>query len=431
MADSTELKTQEIVERIKRGDFDIDKALNTKGFAEFQAAHPESDKFDMEDGEAIRQRFEVFETKTAVSKELKQLYSGHIEKEMGIKLDAKDLSSIDAHLENQAINSPEEFMEIKERLDAFRELPLQISALEKQLAELGGVEELKATLEGLQKDEANLETAQKYKGIIGKTKVAFQFVSFAAAAQPLLLEVLFPGVKLKKNFLGVGDKYNQVSEALGSLSSVKEKFGKMGKKDINSLQENIGDQIHGIENVLASVQQIDKLKSLSQEMFGNMRKELLGGVSDITGLTESIQAKAMAQFKEIVKSGSTKSLDQAQERFEALRSVAVSTETGVNPLGGINEEEFQKRVDAGLEKAASEEIMQTLMRANLGSNALTKLEKSLEPFLNREKIGSKEGEEAREFIANALKEAADNLGNTTEDKAKKSIVARILIKMKA
>lgn len=163
-----------------------------------------------------------------------------------------------------------------------------------------------------------------------------------------------------------------------------EKHGKIGKKEANNLESSITNQIAGIEDTLSKIKQVEELKALSQEMFGNTKKELLGGVSEIAELTTVIQKKVSAQLKKMTQDGSVRVLDQAQERFESLRATAESTETGINPLGGIDEGPLQEQMDASLEKAAVDEIKKAVLGANMGTNALTKLEKSLEPFLKGE-----------------------------------------------
>jgi DNA-directed RNA polymerase subunit F len=230
---------------------------------------------------------------------------------------------------------------------------------------------------------------------------------------------------------GVRKEAGEMSQSAQASLNIGKKFGKISKEEAESLEGGIQSQIKDVENTLANIQQLGELKSLSQELFGNIRKDLLGGVSDIAELTVAIQAKVSAQFQQMTKDGSIKALDQAQKRFESLKSVTGSTETGVNPLGGIDEGVFQEQVDASLEKKASEEIMEKVLQVSMGTNAFTRLEKALEPFLKREKIGSKEGDEARDFIARTLKEAADNLSDANEDRAKKLMISRLLIKMKS
>ena len=79
---------------------------------------------------------------------------------------------------------------------------------------------------------------------------------------------------------------------------------------------------------------------------------------------------------------------------------------------------------------AFEEIMETVMNTDLGNNPLTKMEKALQPFMEEESLGSMDAEETRKFIAEKIKEAAEGQEQTTEGRAKRLILSRILIRMK-
>src|SRR6185312_4506828 len=103
-------KREKIIAQTEAQEFDIDKALNTKGFAEFLAAHQDAETFDMDNPVEVGKRFEAFGVKEVVKKELKGIFSEHIQKEMGMKLDSNDLESVDAHLDKLAIENPDELL---------------------------------------------------------------------------------------------------------------------------------------------------------------------------------------------------------------------------------------------------------------------------------------------------------------------------------
>lgn len=388
---------------------DIDKALNTKGFAEFLAQHPDAEEFDMNDEGAINKRFEVFESKGIVSKEIKELYSGHIEKEMGIKLDKNDLASIDKHIEEQAINNPDEVINLREQLYFFKELPKKIAESEKQLAQLGNADNLSERLESLRTDSYNIEEGKKYLGFVGKSRLAFHLIKSAFKASSFDAE--------------------DVDLSWDSANNVTRRYGKMNGARAESLLEGINKEIETTEDTLSKISEAEVLKSEYQNLFKNMRSELLGGVAGMAELTAAIQAKVHKQLMDLTSKGTIKDYEQAQQRFDSLKSVSESTETGVDPLGRIDAQEFEKDIEDSIVDKASEEMMGIILQAKMGDNALTNLEKSLEPFLKKEKIGSKEGNEARQKMSDILAEVYYKLGTTSEDKAKKLMISRILIKM--
>ncbi|MEK7185024.1 MAG: hypothetical protein AAB726_00150 [Patescibacteria group bacterium] len=411
--------------------FDTDKALNTKGFAEFLADHPDAETFDMNDEGEVQKRFEMFGTKEIAKKGLKELYSTHISSEMGVVLDANDLSSIDLHIEKFAKQNPEEILAMKHRLDLFNGLPGEIAGLEKQLATLGKKEDLTTKIDALKQDKADLEAAREHLGKMGKIKANFKALAFYAKSAPMMLEVL-PGVKLSEKYSDkIFEESVEMSERNRVLSSVKEKHGKIGKGEAGKILKDVENKIAEIESVLAKVEEAEEMRSRGNQMLDDARKELLGGISGMAEITAAIHAKTRERFESIMNSESIKGYDYAQKIFEHLKEVSESTETGVNPFGTINEEKLQEDIDISLERVATEQIMWAIEDAEMGANALTKLEKAFAPLLEKNKLGSKEGDEVREFISNIIEGSAKILGNTTEDKAKKLIIARILIKMKS
>lgn len=409
---------------------DIDKALNTKGFAEFLAQHPDAEEFDMNDEGAINKRFEVFESKGIVSKEIKELYSGHIEKEMGIKLDKNDLASIDKHIEEQAINNPDEVVKLKAQLDSFKELPKQIAELEKQLAELGKVDDLSKNLNSLRTDISNIERGKKYFGFVGNSRLAYHAIKTAFRSLPIGFNIV-TGISLASDEYmdQVEEEVKDIGRSLNAVDDATKKYGKIDSARAEILLEGINKEIETTEETLGKIAGIESLKSESQNLFKNMRSELLGGVAGMAELTKSIQTKVADQLRDLAEKGTIKAYDQAQERYESLRSVAESTETGVNPIRPYFGEYLQDYLDASLEKEISNQIKETLLKTKMGENAFTKLEQELEPFLNREKIGSKTGDEVRQLISETLAKVPESLGNSVEDKAKKLMISRILIKM--
>lgn len=416
-------KAQKLPEGVAESEtrrFDVDKAMNTKGFGEFLAAYPDAQDFDMENEEELSARFENFEKTNLAKNEMKKLYSEHLQKEMGLKLDSKDLSSLDRHLEARAIENPAEIVRLREKLRTFAELPDQIRKMERNLSDLGKTEILAEKLEYLEKEESNLETAKEHLGFLGKAKLNYQTLAFYAKAIPGIGK-LVPGAKYSE----AGD----IAEQFDALSAVKEKYGKVGKKEAGAALAATREQIASVETMLVQRQELQQLKSLAEQSFGKLRKDLIGGMSDVAGLTDAIQSKAADQLNEMVTKGSIKKLDEAQKQFEMLKTAAQKTETGIDPLAGVDEAAFQEYVDRAMGQAASDEIMRIVRRAPMGSNALARLEKALTPFLEREKFGSSEGETVRNIISNILEDVALNLGDSTEAKAKKFMISRIRVKL--
>ena len=70
----------------------VKEALNTEGFVEFMAKHPDAAGEGSPDDETTLKRFEVFNTVGAVADGLKRLYAGEIKEQTGFDLDGAALS---------------------------------------------------------------------------------------------------------------------------------------------------------------------------------------------------------------------------------------------------------------------------------------------------------------------------------------------------
>ena len=130
----------------------------------------------------------------------------------------------------------------------------------------------------------------------------------------------------------------------------------------------------------------------------------------------------------MVTGGTVDSLKNAQSKFEKLLAAQEGSTTGIDPFEGKDSEQMQEEIDITIQKKASEKIMETVNSATLGSNALTKMEKVLQPFLTETKLGSLDSDETKEFIIKSIEEVSMNLGDSIEDKGKKLLLARILAK---
>lgn len=383
--------------------FDIDAALNKKGFAEFLAAHPDAVDFDMSDSESIRPKFEAFQGKEMVSRGLQQLFRNQIRENLGVKLDSADLQSIDAYLQELAIESPRDILDLQTKLAIFQEMPGRIRELETRLATLGNSQELSTKLESLRTDKKSLESVEKYSGFWGRLKLGFQI-----------------------NFCGSLEKSQQLEGHKQSLEMAKVRFGKLDGDQAGLLLAEVDEQIEEVNKTLETISSIESWKATEQEMFNGARKNLLEGIFGISGITEAIQRRAKVQMEAAVNSGNLGVLDRAEQNFAKLQKASESLGFSVDVLGE-NEENLRQDLDAAVENAIGTKIYETVSRVKLGDGALTRLEKTLEQLIGREKIGSKEGEEAREFVLQVLGEAMDQLdSNSPGTPAKKILCGRII-----
>ncbi len=400
--------------------FDIDAALDKKGFAEFLAQHPGAENFDMDDAGEIQKRFEVFEIKDNVSKGLEKIYASHIQDQIGIKLEAGDAKSVKDHIEKLAVSEPEKVHELNEKLKMFLEVPNEIKSLETELVKLGDVGDLKGKLAEAALLKTDLEAVIPTIGSLKyKAKYAFAMLTLA----PLrgwkgFDEVAYvEAAKNKFNF-----EYGEQKKP-GKGDKVAD------KQKLYSVMMDTSQKIDDIKAVLEKIEATEDLKSTLKTSFDAARKNLISGMAEIKGLTEAINKRSCAELEKMMQPGTLGALQKSQEKLELLQFAAVNPDIGMEPLTTADVERLQKKIDEIAESNIPKQIFDIVLDADLGVNALTKFEKALDPFLKTNHIGSKEGDSARAFIRETIEKIVAIEPETPEGKVKRIILKRILVKL--
>ncbi len=371
---------------------EIDAMLNTKGFVEFLAQYPE----DVVAGEKIKKIHEVFEAKEVVKNEINEIYTGHIAAELGFVLEPKDLDCVDAHFEQEAINNPDFILEYREKLRIFKALPKQIQDFESEINQAGRVEDFSARLEELKETRKSIDIVKddvfSLRGILSM----LGDVQLAKEAYKAVRNVRREGLSLH-----------------------------VGDLDINA--EVVDTKIKEIEETISTIKSTEQLKSLAAEYYGGVRKDILGGIGASADIARMLRKKAVEEMKAL---SNGRDYDSLQEQFETFKKVSSTLEIGVNLFEGVNPDELQKQIDENIEREVLQGMTDDIKNMKLGENNLTTMERNLEFYLKKEKMGSKEGDEVKKFLGKTIAEIQKKLGNSIEDKAKKILLARILIKLK-
>ncbi|MEI6304669.1 MAG: hypothetical protein WCP09_01470 [Candidatus Taylorbacteria bacterium] len=412
--------------------FDIDKALNTKGFAEFLAKKGERKAVDVNKENVMEETFEVFEVKQEVLKGIKELFKNEIQADMGVKLEAKDLDSIDTYIDGMAIDKPNEIVKLKDKIEKMKELPKQIAEYESQLKALGNFEDLNGVLSKKLATREQFRVADKYSGVLGKSEYVFAHLKLAfkgAVHFKETMKIKFnPGFEPSQEYLEYVTELQTLKKEKIDMKAVEKNLGSMDKNKIKSVLSSVESDIKETEAMLDAITNLEMLKATVEKSFTQLKKKVFGGISDIKEINEVVQTKALQQLKEMVTGGTVDSLKNAQSKFEKLLAAQEGSTTGIDPFEGKDAEKMQEAIDITLQKKASEKIMETVNSATLGNNALTKMEKVLQPFLAETKLGSLDNDETKEFIIKSIEEVSSNLGDSIEDKGKKLLLARILAK---
>jgi|GEM_PF-4405335 len=456
-------KATETLENAEKTGFDVKKALDTAGFVEFLAAHPDMKENHMSDAGLLEKKFETFNLKEGVKKDMEKLFSEQIKTEIGIDLNTEEQGLIGKHLENIAITEPETLKELSEKLREMNKLPTQIAQKEAELADLCKGRNLEESLKNLTSFKDDLNLANQYVGPAGSVKsflkgtaLTFRGIKYVldkrAEKEPYTRNVSLTGfgndtikIEPKQMMTEAYAAYKRDVEQHKSIKDaverVKTEYGvtsKISSKgDINGLLSGLAPRLDELNNTIANVREAEQKRDESKKSFEAVRKELLADVSCVKGLEEAIQSHVKQQMKALVgdledgKVGprTIQSLDIAQEMLEKFTDFQKKSDTGLHPLEGANMDgSLQEFIDKGLEELVTTQINEKVADAKLGDNAFTKLKDSLKPFLEREKIGSQEGDAARDVIAKALKEAITGLSDKkdAESRAKILLLSRIV-----
>jgi hypothetical protein len=410
--------------------FDLDKALNTKDFMGFLAKFPDIKDLDMNNAEAIRPRFEAFTAKEKLKKDLRGLYGTHIQKEMGIKLEAAEVALLDAHWEKKAIENPESVLAMQSKLDQFEQLPREITRLQTEIMGMRGAPDILNQLNLVETQRDNLDLARGRMGVAGGVG------SFLKAARIFTRRIkegyAVRSVEYQDQTLEMAHEATKSKEALGQ---VKETYGEDITRDkaeslLVETRRNVTQLQAELERATAANTSLVDL----QGRFTALRKELLGDVANIDGFAAALQAKVKAQLEGLAVAGaSLKNLEQAQTRLDNLTKIKDSSETGINPLETVDTAAYSEDVNIRLAEETANAIIGEVFNADVAATgSLGKMEKAIMVFANKPKIGALTGSEMYEHIIGALEEATGSItGTTPEEIIRIKIVERIIGKVKA
>lgn len=419
--------SNEAIQPGEKKKFDIDKALNTKGFAAFLAKHPEGETFDMENAEELEKKFETFAFVKTVDQGIQGLFAKQINEELGIKLEDKERELISGRIEEYAIESPEKLEELNQKLILMTELPKQIKSLEDELAKLGAPETHRAEYQSLVTESGQLQAGQKEMGLFAKIRLSAKALFWLAKKVPTYI----PGLTSDSYKRNLEREGHNIADRFDAARLVREKYGDKSKREVKTMVVDVNEKIKAKRENIIRINDVENMRSMIKDSYSELRKGVFEEISSIGDLSEIIRGKAQEKLKQMINGGqSIKDFDNAQEYFDKLRASQEGGAAGIDPFEGLNEDERQAKIEEGLDKRVWEHIANVLTQQQSGSNMLTNLERALKPVLDREKMGTKEGDELREAITSALLETSNQvLSGSPEDKTKRIIVNRLIVKI--
>jgi len=346
---------------------------------------------------------------------------------LGVKLEDVEQKIISGRIEEYAIENPEKLEELNQKLILMTELPKQIKSLEDELAKLGAPETHKTEFWNMEAEATSLERAQKGMGLFGKIRLTAKTLFWLAKKVPTYIPFL-TGDRYKRNVEREGQDIDNRSDA---VRLVQEKYGDKSKREVKTMLADINQKMMAKRVNLAKINDVEDMRSMIKDTYSELRNGVFEEISGIGNLSELIRGKAQEKLKQMINGGqSIKDFDTAQDYFDKLRTSQEEGASGIDPFEGLNEDERQAKIEEGLDKRVWEHIANVLKQQQSGSNMLTNLERALKPVLEREKIGTKEGDELRNAISEALLGASEQvLTDSPEDKTKRIIVNRLIAKI--
>ncbi|MFA6415912.1 MAG: hypothetical protein WCW56_00300 [Candidatus Paceibacterota bacterium] len=394
----------------------LDELMDTPGFAEFLAKHPEAGELsEAENLDRVGNLHEAFGKVKETNKELNSFFKDQA-KDLGLELSEDELKFVGEHIENLAINNPEEMAGLTETIKTYRETPAKIKAQTAELSKhmetfnnYGDLVVEKAKLEGY----ANLTKFEKGKvmGWIGAVELFFADNNTVRGTVPnkddKMAAFVHRAALNKETINEIRDKYGlkpeQIKERIEKIEAdIEQARGAMGKMD--QLQEGLTSAKGKMmaENVLPLGQVRELLQQkLSEKMAGAALKE--GSPDD--------------RLKE---------LSKVQEYFDQMAN------SDLDLSAGFDSGDFQKRVDDLMELQVTDGISKALESAK--TDTLTNFEKGFKKYLDGlEKLGTKDKEEAQRFVVEQMFEKIGELNKSTEksDKAKAILLRRVVAKIQA
>lgn len=366
-------------------DFDVEGALNTKGFFEFLARYNDSAKGE-HDSEVIKERFEVFQTKNEISGEIKEIFQKEISAEIGINLSDKDLECVDEYLETEAIDNPYRLQAMQEQIAQYHELPKEIEAAHEELMTLTD----------------NAEMAAKGTGVIGSIR-------------------MYGG-------LLIGMTTGKLTESRGiyeAQKAMKEKGVPINRESLAVRRLDLEEGKRGIEGEFAALQgeKMEALENLANRL-ANIKKELFAHAGLEEQITILAREKLKAEIATVAQKGGIKNINEAAARIGSKR---FGQETELRYLDTSTEEDLKQKVDEEAEAYVFDVMYKKLDETKFGEKNFDNLTKSLGEVINAETIGTKNRQETRDFLISNILRISSEFPSDRDGNAKR-IRANMLAK---
>ncbi len=386
--------------------FNIDQELSNKDFLKFLASHADSESFNMSDEAKLKERFDVFNFKEKVKTELKDLYRNQIKEQLGVELGDADLNSMDVYLDKQALENPEKIILLEQSLASFVETPKKIAELENELSGLGKRNDLAISY---REKVIKAKKLEEMKGAYDWSTIGKHGINILSRGY------FFEDAKKKRDLAKEFSDSNQV----------------INERERSDMFIATTEEYLQINIELKKVKDLEAKKHQHEKSLKVLRGSVLELAGEIGGIKEVIQARATSILKELTNKESTlESLDEAVKKMRDFSAASEKSQFKVDifedKAGQISlTETINQKTDAKVVRA----IKDAVENNGLNTGSFKELSDTIEKLITRENIGNKTGVAIKDFVRTILTEESAKLtGADTDSKAKKIMIARLLVK---
>ncbi len=377
----------------------IDDMLNDHKFLEALAKQKniEVDERSLEDSGELEKYYESFKKVEAASKGVIEVFKGDIKDDIGIDLGRAEEEAIKTYLSNGIFENPDMVNDLQERLAEYKRMGQEIKNKQLEMAKLEKKEEL-------EKRRSNVE---KRLSSVNNVK-AEQLDKFDKTGK-LSLKRIFTGSYGKKRF--------------GQRVTLELEFDERSEK--------ISVEADELNTKIKEMEDFQRVKDSFAEKFSDEKNDLFRDFGVVQELTKIARAKAHERLKQMSEKGTNLAeLKKTQGDYEKLLSFKYHADVWRDYMAdfegdtGMTEDAFENKLSDSVKTKMLDEVKNVICKIKIGDKSLDQLEKGLGRIIN-ENVAS---EQMETFIADALIGAKDSLSNSEEDKAKKILLQRVIIK---
>lgn len=311
---------------------------------------------DLSDEEAKAEEYKLFKKTEDVREGLGKMWPAHMEEALGIKLGKEGKAAIDAHLRREMRENPEKIEEFAEKLETFRVHREKIrkleATLESQRTNVGSIE---ARGQAAAKTEARMKERMDKAGIWSRLRGHY------------------------------GEDKKAAREAAAEFSKAQAELAELQAKQAEA--QALIDQHKG--------------------EHAGMRDEVVKELLQEAALASLVRQKVDQKFTKMLRPGGSKDFRAVGEAGALLKKYAqLAEDADAEEEMGV--EDITEKVDGLAERRAKDEVKKAI-RAIKPGYRLEKLQEKLDGFVNLNPIGSKEHEDARDFVLEVFEEQEEEL----------------------